>query len=398
MAVNSANPVIAGATKLLIKENYPTNLLLFNRYYLQCIDFTDAFPGLHWKIVVLMPATTDVDHLDSDSPLYFGSLALSSLSTFSSTAALILTLFFWKHKIVVLSQRWLLLMYYRHFTIIFENLVSHLVQRVVNRTHFGSIVLAVMSFFLVGENTPVSCAIRPYLFFIGFTFSFAPFLFKSVKAMLVLLGNDYSRKTFDDRVFVFTTIVLIAIDFLFLTTTLYIGNVGGTNSETKYVLMSNGVRASMTYCAYYNNTSLSAALIAYKGVMLLGACYTSFKTRNFPDILGGSKIVLVVVYCTTFLAAVVILLIAYSQDVRTVVFTEVIGISFYVLITSFLVTGPWLYVIIFIGDTESVINAVVDELKEVRRQNAIKIPTVDIEPQELSCLPSGINEDNINPS
>jgi len=345
MAKDSPDPIISGATRLLMEQNFPPRLILFKQYYLQSVQYTDPNPGLVWYIVILMPTTPDVDHLGPDSGFYVAALVLSSFAACASVVVLCLTLFYWKQKIVKLSQPRLLL----------GNIC-------------GNIVLVVMCFFLIGENTVVSCAIRPYMFCLGFTLSFAPLLFKSMKALFVLGGDEITRKIFKDNWFLLLIIFFIAIDLLLLTTTLYIGNAGGTSPVTKTVLTSNGAYAALTYCGYYQNTPLASVIIAYKSLMIALACYTSFKARNVPDAIGGSRVLMVVVYVTAFLVTVVAVIVTLVRDVAGGIFTEVLGVTVYVMLTSSLLTGPWLFMVLFIGDSQSV-DAVLTDLQQSRKHH-----------------------------
>lgn len=292
VAKDSPDPIISGATRLLLEKNFPSELILFKQYYLESVLYSDRISGLMWYIIILLPTTLDVDHLGPDSNLYVAALFMSSLAGFVTFLALCLLLVFWNQKIVKLCQPWLIL----------SNI-------------FGSSILVVLSFYLVGDNTEISCVIRPYFFMLGWNLSFKPLLFKSLKSLIVLGGETFSRRRFNDRWFIPIMLVFVAIDFLLLATTLYIGNAGGTSPVTKSVMASNGAYVALTYCGYYDNTAFASVMISYKGLLIIVACYTSFRARNVPDAIGGSKALMIIVYVAAFLLTIVVVLVALVNNV-----------------------------------------------------------------------------------
>lgn len=345
-AENSADSTVSGATQLLMSQNFPNRLLLFNQYYLESVKYNDNLYGLQWYIVVLMPAAVEDDHLGpNNSQLYMTSLVLSSFALFVAVISLLLTIFYWKQKIVKLCQPWLL-----------------------SITLCGNIVLSIMTLFLVGENTLASCTIRPYLFAIGWTISFTPILFKSTKANLVLNQQQFAKISFRDHWIAFLLIACVGIDVLLLTTTLYTGDAGGTSPVTATVLTSSGAYAPMTYCGYHTNAPLAAALLSYKGLVILLACYTSFKARNVPDALGGSKVLMVIIYVTAFIATITMLLVGFVADILVGIFCECVAVTIFVVMTSCLLTGPWLFAVFFMGDTEAV-DLVLSDLQQNRQKS-----------------------------
>lgn len=329
-AIASSDNIISGATQLLTKANFPADLILFNGYYLQSVVYTDIVPILKWYIVVLMPAVLDVDHLGPDSILYTISIVIISFTIAVCSIVLCLTILCRKKRIVKLYQPFLLL-----------------------TTHVGGIILAVTCYFLLGENTITTCAIRPYMSTIGATISFSPLLFKSMKAHFVLSDSRvFTIKEFKNQWMHMGLASLLIIDVFILAVSLYPSNPSGTNPYTTTVLSSNGAYSSMTYCGYHNNSILSSLVVFYKGFIVIVACFLSFRARNLPDALAGSKVLAVIIYITAFIGLVVLFLLYYVADVRTIVFAEILGLSAYVCVTSCLLTGPWLYVLLFRGDTE----------------------------------------------
>ena len=153
----------------------------------------------------------------------------------------------------------------------------------------GGIILTIMTFFLVGENTEASCVIRPYFCCIGLSVSFAPLLFKSIKGQLVVESEAFAKVQVKNYWLAVLMGAMVLLDLLLLTTSLYAGNAGGTRPVTVTELTSNGAYAAMTYCGYYRNTSFAAVMIAYKAFTIVLACYALSKRATFLMPLEAAK-------------------------------------------------------------------------------------------------------------
>ena len=153
IASESTNSLISGVTKKLMAANWPTELLIYENYYLQSTLYVDAIFGLEWYLIVLLPAELQLDHLGPKSAYFYVVVALSVLAACMSIIGIIITIRFWQTKMVKLTQP------------VFTMMILG-----------GGILLAGAALSLLGENTSLTCGVRLYLFNIAFTFTFAPLL------------------------------------------------------------------------------------------------------------------------------------------------------------------------------------------------------------------------------
>ena len=222
------------------------------------------------------------------------------------------------------------------------------------RVLLGGIMLSILCFFLLGENNYSNCSIRVYLFNLAFTFGFAPLLIKSWRVHHLFNIRPMTRKTLiKNYVLLLWTFLFVAIDVGILAANLYHRGTNDLTPVTVTKLSTNGAYAEQTYCGYYDNTTLAYSELAYKGCMIVLACYLCFLTRRVVDEIAGSKILLIIVYNTAMIASVIILIVSSLSDIRVIILCEVIGICFIVSMNACLLVLPWLYILATVGDDEA---------------------------------------------
>lgn len=336
IAANSDDYIISGATKLLQNLKFPADLVIFQNYYLQNVLYTDSTEGLVWYIVVLIPATLYDDHLGPDSVFYKAVLALSSISLSLSAFCIGVTLFFWRSKLVKLSQPF--------FTLL---------------VLIGSLLLSILGFFLTGVNDNLHCSIQPFQFNIAFTFSFAPLLIKSWRVHTLFNLNPMSRKTLiPNTVLLMYTLGFVVMDIIILSITLYVPPATGTSPISKFMLTPNGAYADVITCGYASNYAMFYTEVSYKGILVLLACYLSYKTRNVQDAIAGSKVLLVIVYNTAVISVIALILINSLSDVPSRMFCISLSLAIYICLTGALMVGPWLTQLLLVGDSEAANEAI----------------------------------------
>ena len=331
-ATSSENPIIAGATALLIDQNWPDKLIIFEKYYLQNTLYVDAIVGLTWYIVVLLPAVLQADHLGPDSSLYGAVVAIASFSLVFSLVCVALVSYFWhkKSKMIKLCQP------------VFTMMIL-----------IGGILLVILCYMLLGENNDLSCSTRPYLFNIAFTFAFAPLLIKSWRVHVLFNLNPMAKnKLISTYVLVVYTMLFVVLDVVLMTLCLFVGG-RGTKPFVASELTSNGAYSQLTYCGYHGNTTFFYTELAYKGLLIAVACFLSFKTRNVAGAIAGSKVLLAIVYNTAFMSGVIILITSSVNDVESIITCEGIGICFCVVMNAALLVLPVSYQILYVGDNEA---------------------------------------------
>jgi len=326
-ATESEHFIISGATKLLIKRGWPEELIIFDNYYLQSTIYVDKFAGFSVRIVVLLPAVLEPDHLGKDSPLFSFVIAASSLALIVSLVCLLLALYFNRSTLMKLTQP--------VFSI---------------TTILGSIVMTVSAIMLLGENTHYRCTVRVFLFNLAFTFAFVPLLIKSMRVHYYFNLFPNSKKTeMRTRDLLKYMICFLAADTIILCLTLYIQD-DGTKPYTEYILTKNGAYADLTYCGYHNNIVLIYTEVVYKGILIIAACYLSFRNRNVVGEIGGSKAVFAIVYNIAIISIVMVTIAISVSDVRYIILVEAVGTCFGVVVTCLLLVVPVVWQIWFIGD------------------------------------------------
>ena len=339
--------------------------------------YTDAIQGLEWYIVVLLPAELQIDHLDSSSSLYSAVVAAASVSLFVGLACLCITLVYLHSRMMKFSQP------------VFTVMIL-----------IGGMLLSISCLLLLGPNNASNCGVRPFLFHLSFTFTFAPLLIKSWRVHVIFnLSPLKKTKLISTSVLVLYTMSFVLVDLVIVLFSLYLGG-HGTKPETSTVLTSNGAYAELTFCGYHDNKALFIAELTYKGALILAACYLSFKTRLVAGAIAGSKVLLVIVYNVAFTCGVIILITHSITAVDTVIVSEAVGICFCVILSAVLLVMPVFYQIVFVGDDEAheeVMEEVfaqrskVNEKKGKAEARKIKISKVSGVSGVLSVSPLALN-------
>ena len=153
---------------------------------------------------------------------------------------------------------------------------------------------------------------------------------------------------------------LVLIDIALMAVTLYTSN--GTQPIVANEKAANGAYMNVTYCAYTRNNAFFYSEILYKSILMLITCAVSFRIRNVPGLVAGSKVLIMVVYNTAFISLVVILITQITaQDVPLTLTIEAAGISFCAVVNGSLLVLPLMYQLYTIGDDAAADN-VMDEL------------------------------------
>lgn len=223
----------------------------------------------------------------------------------------------------------------------------------------GGVLLSILGFYLVGENDDLHCAIQPYQFNIAFTFTFSPLLIKSWRVHTLFNINPMARKSLiPNHVLLMYTLGFVFIDVILLAITLYTPPNTGTMPVSSFLLSSNGAYASVTSCGFANNISLFYTEICYKGLLVIMACYLSYKTRNVQDAIAGSKILLVIVYNTAVISGIALVLLNSLTDIPSRMFCISLCLTIFVCLNAALMVGPWMMQLILVGDSEAANEAI----------------------------------------
>ena len=326
--MDSTDPMISGASRVLRGRNFDTSsLVIFQGYYLQCVQYIDPIPGIIWYLVVLLSAAVEADYLGPDSDLYNISITIISISILIIFICLLFTIYYRKSRLLKLTQP------------VFTLCIL-----------IGSVSLSINCFFLLGEINNINCTIRPWLFNLSFTLAFSPLLIKSYMVHWLFNLHPMSKnKLIRSSVLCFYTVVFICLDSIIILITTLIFDVG-TISITKTELTSSGAYADVTYCSSTRNKIFLYAEISYKGLLIGSACIMSFLIRKIAGTIASSRTLLVIVYNVAFVSGVVLLMIHSFTDVSQIVFCQIIGICICTIITSLVLVAPNIYKLITIGD------------------------------------------------
>ena len=295
-------------------------------------------PGINWYVVVLVHADVQLTSLESDNPLYNVVVAVSSIALIISTFSLITVIYYRKTRLFRLTQPILIM-----FVLL------------------GCILLCIHCFALLGPNTSTVCGVRPYLFNLAYTFTFAQFFIKATRIYDIFIVNPMQKnKTIRTPRLIGKAMYLVLFDLLIIVSTLYSST--GTSPMTTTEIESNGAYAVVKYCAYIRNNSLLTAEIAYKSILMFITCVVSFRIRNVPGSLAGSKVLLIIVYNTAFISVVVILITRLTAgNIPLTILIEVCGIAFCCVVNAGLLVLPLLFQLLTIGD-DAAVEEVMDEL------------------------------------
>lgn len=366
LAINSEDKLVREVATLLTTSNWPRYLLLYNNYYVQSVLYADTTPGICWYIVVLVPAVVELDHVEPGSTIWRAAVVIITFTVAVCFTALSILLYYWKKRMMQLTSP------------IFS-LVSLL----------GCILLCFACICLLGENVTGICYARAYSFCCAFTIAFTPLLIKCwcvYRRFAILLGGPYvpppsapntpgrpvSKQLGKVSLIKLCGVVFLCVivDIIIISLSVFLAGPGVT-PYTSTVITSSGAYGKMTYCGFHNNTVYFYSLLAYKALQISLACYWSFVIRSVANAVGGSKILLTIVYNTAFIGTILVAMIRTSAVADIVIFV-VCGVCFVVILAAVLLVGPPWYAIYFIGD-DLAAAAVVDEIVHQKESSAASI-------------------------
>lgn len=319
IASDSPDFRVSGAMKQMATNGCDTNLVMFDSYYLQCITYVDTIPGLSWYVMVLLPAKKDVTTIASTTSLYSAVVAIAAVALFATCMGIIMTLLYFKSKLIKFTQPF--------FTLL---------------TLLGGVLLSISSLLILGENSNINCAARPYIFNFGFTLAFSPLLIKAWRVGKVFNGDFSKKKVIPVWQLLLYTMSFLVGDAIILVSTLY-SKGRSTGPKTYLKVGMSGAFEQVPLCEYTKNNDLFYAEIAYKGSIVAMACYFSYKVRNVAGIVADSKMLLAVVYNTAFITGLVIIITQSIQDAATGIMAQAVGICFCVIMNVLLLVVPHIY-------------------------------------------------------
>jgi gamma-aminobutyric acid type B receptor len=347
LANESANEIISGATKKLYSLGWPSQLVIYNKYYLQSVPYEDAIPGVSWYIVVLMPAQVQDAALLAKNPLFSVVLAISAIAFTVAASAMVFTAIYGNSRLLKLTN-------------------LPLTRLVLRACMLLSFAWALM----VGENTTTLCTVRPWLLNLGFTLGLGPLLAKSYMIHYIFNLNPMKKHQASlTPVFIFT-LALLCVD-AFLIAVIAYGGGGSIKSSVVTQLLQNGAYGQLTLCEFPNDGIFLIVEIIFKGMLLMAACYLCWKVRHIADALAGRWGLILTVYTTTIVCGIILLVLTSVSDVPTQVVITSIGICFCAIITTLSLTVPNAYQLLTIGDEEAVHDVMTDVFSEeaARRRN-----------------------------
>jgi serine/threonine protein kinase len=336
LAVDCPNALISEATKLMIRLNWTKDLTIFsNQYYLQAVQYQDDIQGLTWHVVILMPTIEYPYVLLAPNPYYFAALTIASVTLFANILALCVIAWYWKTETIKLTQP------------IFTLLVLT-----------GGVMMSILCFLLMGQNTDELCFLRPYLFNLCFTWCMAPLLIKGW-----LVHKKFHQMSFEEfetsklvkfsyRLFL-AMASFILFDLFILCIFLYaVGGADGkgTNPVTITQVTSSGAYTSITQCAYVTNSGLRSSEIAYKTVIVFFSCLYGYLNKRIPGLIAGSKHLLILVYNVALTSMVTVIVTDTFVRNDLIIFSQVLGVCYCVLVNSTLLVVPYVYQIYDVGD------------------------------------------------
>ena len=336
-AVDSEVEIISGATNLLISKNWPQDLVIFQGYCLQNVEYRDSLPGIDWNIVVVSPAPEYVDSLQPDSPYYTPAIALAYLTIAVATVCILATVFHRNKKIVKLTQPLL-------STVILTGILS----------------LGIYCLFLVGHNDNFRCTIRPWLFNLSFTLAFTPLLIKAYKVHLVFNVNPMAKnKSVNSKALLAYTCMSIVTDVLLIALTTYVA-ADGTKQKSAIETI-NGAQTEVTYCSTTKNSLFLGVELAFKGLLIGTACVLAFLVRKIAGTIAGSKALLMIVYNVAFCSGFALLIMRNVTVVGLSIIVQIGAISVCGIGTACLLVVPIMVQLYSVGDAAAA-EAVLDEV------------------------------------
>lgn len=336
-APNSENAIIAKASRRILSENCPEQLVLMDALYFQCTQYVDRYPGIKWYTVILLPATLQVDHLGPESVIYNIVVGCVSATLIMIALAAVLCAYFWKTKMMQLSQP-----------------IFHLVLLT------GCTILCVACLQYLGPNTSTSCATRVYALNIGFTLAFSPLLIKCaciyavfVRARKVgFLYHGSGKKLIELPYLLLIILTFLCVEIVVLTTTLYAGG-SGTSPYSVTGMTSNGAYGNVSYCGNHANSTFFYTALSFKLLQIVLACYFGFCIRRVNDSVAGTKVLMANIYNTAFIGSIILALTRSVSDIEIALSCMMAGILFCVIVSVVLALGPVLYGVVVVGDSKS---------------------------------------------
>jgi hypothetical protein len=326
MANQSSEYIVSGATQKLDSLDWPSHLVIFDKYYLQSVAYEDAIPGVSWYIVVLMPAQIQDAALESSNKQFSAVLSISAVGLIIAAAGFA-------------------------FTVVDRNsALLKMTRPPLTRLVLGAcMMLSVASALMVGPNTDVLCTLRPWVLHLSFTLGLAPLLAKAYMVHYIFNLHPLQKRVAELKyVFVFT-FALVCLDAVLIAVLAY-GVGPGTGSAVVTELLQNGAYGQLTVCKFDNNKPFLIAEILFKGVLLIAACILCWKVRHVADVLAGRLGLILTVYTTSIVCGIILLVLASVSDVPTRVVIVAIGICFCASITATSLTIPNCYQLWTIGD------------------------------------------------
>jgi hypothetical protein len=229
MANQSSEYIVSGATQKLDSLDWPSHLVIFDKYYLQSVAYEDAIPGVSWYIVVLMPAQIQDAALESSNNLFSAVLSISAVSFIIAAAGFA-------------------------FTVVYRNsALLKMTRPPLTRLVLGAcMMLSVASALMVGPNTDVLCTLRPWVLHLSFTLGLAPLLAKAYMVHYIFNLHPLQKRVAELKyVFVFT-FALVCLDAVLIAVLAY-GVGPGTGSAVVTELLQNGAYGQLTVCKFDNN-------------------------------------------------------------------------------------------------------------------------------------------------
>ena len=322
MATKSENAFIAGATAELIEKGWPTDLVIYDDYYLQNIVYTDAVPGIVWYVVVLLPANLQIQYLGSESNLYYVSIAIASLAILVALTGLAVVTYHRNTRLLRLTRP--------AFTYI---------------VLVGAMLLGVYCIMLLGPNTTMSCTARPWMFNLGFTLSFSPLLIKAYMVHKLFNHKPLTKnKVISAHKLTVYTTLLVLIDVFLLLGTIY-----GAKNYTSLMTVQKTYGA-VTVCETTVNKPFLYVELVYKGLMVGAGCVLSFLVRKISGTIAGSKALMLIIYNTAVVCLVLLLIINNVTDMELSIFCQVIGICICIVVATGVLVVPTLHKLVSLGD------------------------------------------------
>jgi hypothetical protein len=310
--------------------------------------------NIYWRVIVLSKAGLTYSYLGSSSPFFYICIVISSLTIFISVMAFSFLYTNSKLRTVQLT-------------------IPHLTMLITS----GGVLLGVFGLVLLGKNTNITCTLRPYFLGIGATTFFCPLVEKSLFIHLQFnhyhIDRRYLRKL-SMKEFLKKhgrlTFILILIDVLIITVTLYANGQALGSAVTKSRYTANSAYEDLTYCAYdfrYATAGLPlyAAQMIYICMNFTTVAILSFLNRRMPDAIAASNAILVIIFMVGVISILTAIAVTSFDDIDKVILIQVLGISLCVWIGLGQLLIPLTHSILILGDVSaanSIVNTAVERV------------------------------------